>query len=62
MNQAWYNFGRDFGNGRYDCCTGSTLEDYLRRISENGGNSIRIWLHCGAKETPEFDKDGYVTG
>ena len=41
MNLAWYHFGMDFGNGRYDCCTGSTLEDYLRNISASGGNSIR---------------------
>ena len=40
MNIAWNSFGSDFGNGRYDCCTGSTLEDYLRRISAAGGNSI----------------------
>ena len=40
MNLAWQDFGNDFGNGQYDCCTGSTLEDYLTRISVAGGNSI----------------------
>ena len=41
MNIAWYQYGRDFGNGQYDCCTGKTLEEYLRKIHEDGGNSIR---------------------
>jgi len=41
MNLAWYQFGMDFGGGRYDCCTGQTMEDYIRRIAAAGGNSIR---------------------
>jgi hypothetical protein len=41
MNLAWHQFGDDFGNGQYGCCTGSVLEDYLRRIRAEGGNSIR---------------------
>lgn len=41
MNIAWHNFGRDFGNGQYDG-TGTTLEEYLRRIHINGGNSVRM--------------------
>lgn len=62
MNIAWHQFGNDFGNGRYDCCTGAQLEDYLRRISAAGGNSIRIWLHCAGESTPRFDGAGYVSG
>lgn len=30
----------DSGDGRYDCCTGAALEDYLERIAQNGGNSF----------------------
>lgn len=41
MNIAWHDFGMDFGEGRYDASTGAYLEDYLRRIAEAGGNSIR---------------------
>lgn len=40
MNIAWHNYGRDFGNGQYQCCTSATLEDYIRRISAEGGNSL----------------------
>lgn len=41
MNIAWERYGMDFGDGRYDCCTGAALEDYLERIAQNGGNSVR---------------------
>ena len=40
MNIAWQNYGRDFGNGQYDCCTGNALEDYIVRIKAEGGNSL----------------------
>lgn len=60
MNLAWHHYGMDFGNGRYDCCTGSELENYLDRVANEGGNSIRIWIHCDAESTPHFDGDGYV--
>lgn len=62
MNLAWHNFGMDFGDGRYTCCNGAALEDYLRQVSEAGGNSMRIWLHCGGDNTPAFDTLGYVMG
>nr|BBB35836.1 endo-1,4-beta-mannanase [Eisenia fetida] len=62
MNIAWQNYGRDFGNGQYDCCTGNALEDYIVRIKAEGGNSLRIWVHCDGGYTPEFDGNGYVVG
>ena len=45
MNIAWHDFGMDFGEGRYDASTGAALEDYLKRISEAGSNSISIFFH-----------------
>ena len=42
MNIAWHNFGRDFGNNQYQCCTQRPLENYIDRIADNGGNSLRI--------------------
>jgi mannan endo-1,4-beta-mannosidase len=62
MNIAWHYYGMDFGNGQYSCCTGSALEDYIRRIKAEGGNSLRIWLHCDGWYTPSYDSGGYVTG
>ena len=41
MNIAWHNFGYDFGNNRYWESTKVPLENYLTRVSRNGGNSIR---------------------
>jgi mannan endo-1,4-beta-mannosidase len=46
MNIAWNQFGADFGNGQYDCCTGSQLEKYIRDIASSGGNSIRKRNFC----------------
>lgn len=43
MNIAWDNYGNDFGNGQYDCCTGTTLESWLQQIAAAGGNSVRKW-------------------
>ena len=40
MNLAWHNFGNDFGNGQYDCCTGAVLENYLAELSASGGNTL----------------------
>lgn len=61
MNIAWSQYGADFGNGNYEI-TGPQLEKYIRDISNAGGNSIRIWLHCNSWFTPLFDENGYVMG
>ena len=44
MNIAWNQFGADFGNGQYECCTGAQLEKYIRDIADAGGNSVRKQL------------------
>ncbi|KAK2723828.1 mannan endo-1,4-beta-mannosidase-like [Artemia franciscana] len=59
-NIAWYSYGYDFGNNQYDS-HGPQLESWLTEISNNGGNSVRIWLHVEGENTPKWDSNGYVT-
>lgn len=40
-NIAWNSYGYDFGNGAYEANSKETLENWLTRIANNGGNSIR---------------------
>ena len=40
MNVAWQQYGEDFGNGKYACCSKSSLEAYLEAVSASGGNSV----------------------
>ena len=40
MDIAWEDLGMDFGNGRYNCCTGSVLQQFIENIAKNSGNSI----------------------
>ena len=44
MNIAWNQYGADFGNGNYEY-TGPQLEQYIRDISNAGGNSIRKFFY-----------------
>jgi hypothetical protein len=59
VNQAWNDYGRDFGVGKYS----TILEDTLEAIHANGGNFVRMWLHCDADATPVWTgSQGTVTG
>lgn len=40
-NIAWNSYGYDFGNGAYEANSKATLENWLTRIADSGGNSIR---------------------
>ena len=60
-NQPWMRYGSDFGNGVPEghVCE---LEDYLNKLSEAGGNSVRIWLFTEGTSIPLFNESGYVVG
>ena len=53
------NYGNDFGGDRASN-TQSLLEQELKRISDAGGNSVRMWVFCEAKYLPIFNSDGTV--
>ena len=59
-NQAWNNYGKDFGNTptkRSKC----ELQSYVSRLSAAGGNCMRIWLFTEGASIPNFDAHGKVT-
>jgi len=54
-NLAWINYGNDFGNNQYNTTTKDKLTSYVDNISNNGGNSIRIWLFVEGASIPQFN-------
>jgi len=58
-NYAWVYYGWDFGNYNYQS-TGPLMEQWIKDISNAGGNSLRVWVHVEAGSTPEFNSQGYV--
>ncbi|AFN74927.1 Mannan endo-1,4-beta-mannosidase [Melioribacter roseus P3M-2] len=58
-NLAWLNFANDIGPGETDF---ETFGNVLLKLHDNGGNSLRWWLHTNGANTPEFDQNGFVIG
>jgi plastocyanin len=58
-NLAWINFARDIGPSTTDF---PGLEKAFKMVSDNGGNSMRWWLHTNGTESPAFDANGLVNG
>ncbi|XP_052788311.1 mannan endo-1,4-beta-mannosidase-like [Mya arenaria] len=61
VNQAWYQYGNDFGNNAYAGSRPHLLHT-LDAVHANGGNSLRIWLHVEGFNTPQFNSSGHVVG
>lgn len=59
VNQAWVNYGDDFGNSQ-PISKFCSLNQTLYKTKANGGNSIRIWLHIEGDKSPLFNSSGYV--
>ncbi len=58
-NGAWINFASDIGPGYTDL---NKFRSIFEEVSQNGGNSMRLWLHTNGAKTPEFDANGFVIG
>jgi len=58
-NIAWVYYGWDFGNDNY-AATRERLEQWIRDISNAGGNTLRMFVHVEAGSTPQFDPTGHV--
>ena len=57
-NQAWRNYGRDWGNNlplKADYCA---LKRDLIELSRAGGNSIRFWVFIEGAHIPRWAIDG----
>ncbi|XP_067662777.1 mannan endo-1,4-beta-mannosidase-like [Haliotis asinina] len=61
VNQAWVNYAHDFGQGNYKKSRPQLIKT-LDSVRDNGGNSLRLWLHIDGSSTPNFNSSGYVTG
>jgi hypothetical protein len=59
-NVAWINFAHDIGNPDAPTDT-AYFRKIFREIHDNGGNSMRLWLHTNGTATPEFSGN-LVTG
>lgn len=57
VNQAWINYAQDFGNNNFKKSK-SKFYETLKAVQAAGGNSIRIWLHCGGESTPYMTNNG----
>lgn len=59
MNQAWVDYGNDFGSNQKPdkFCK---LKNYLQEIKNNGGNTVRVWVHVEGDHNPQYDYSGNV--
>ena len=58
-NLAWIDYGNDFGNNQSNA-KACQLQQYVRNISANGGNTMRVWLFVEGQIVPQFDSAGMV--
>jgi hypothetical protein len=58
-NIAWINFANDIGPGAPNI---AAFNEVFRAVRQNGGNSLRLWLHTNGTATPVFDANGKVSG
>lgn len=56
-NIAWVEIGRDIGPGETQL---ELFEKMFGEVKENGGNSMRFWLHSNGVNTPEFNGSDVV--
>lgn len=64
VNIAWNSFGADVGKHPslgvlHDI---RFFDSVFAEISNAGGNSVRWWVHCDGRSSPNFDSTGMVTG
>jgi hypothetical protein len=52
-NAAWINYAKDIGNpdAPFDKASFTRM---FKVVSDNGGNSLRFWIHINGASTPEF--------
>jgi hypothetical protein len=58
-NLAWVIYGSDWGLGTIDT---TTIADWMVKMHQHGGNTMRVWLNVEGTVTPKFNSLGYCTG
>lgn len=56
-NVAWINFAGDIGPGNTEF---DQFESIFKELNENGGNSMRLWLHTTGGTTPAWNGSDVV--
>jgi mannan endo-1,4-beta-mannosidase len=56
-NQAWRNYGLDFGNSHPTHDDWCGLKEDLINLSNAGGNTIRMWLFTDGYKIPSWNND-----
>lgn len=56
-NIAWVEIGRDIGPGETKI---DLFAEMFQEIKDNGGNSMRFWLHSNGVNTPEWEGSDVV--
>lgn len=64
VNVPWNAFGTDVGkHPTWGVLYSPGFFDSLfAAVAKAGGNSVRWWVHCDGRSSPEFDNQGMVTG
>lgn len=64
VNLPWHHYGWDFGIHPWwgSSYQPAYFEQTLAQLAEHGVNTLRMWVHCDGRASPEFDEEGYVTG
>jgi hypothetical protein len=58
-NLAWVNFANDLGPAPTNF---DVFADVMMQMHDNGGNTLRWWLHTNGTATPEFNSLNFVVG
>lgn len=59
FNLAWVNYANDVGDAPLN---EARFRQAFKRISEAGGNTVRVWLSTNGSRDPKFGADGLVVG
>ena len=58
-NQAWVNYGCDFGN-YMSAATFCAITETMRNVSAAGGNFLRVWIFVEGSCIPQWSDTGRV--
>jgi hypothetical protein len=58
-NLPWIHYGEDFGNNQ-SISKYCELRDYVKNVTDAGGNAMRIFLFVEGDKIPQFDATGHV--
>ena len=62
-NEAWYNYGTDFGTGVWGKYTDwNSVSTAFSNMHNQGVHVVRWWVFADGRYSPDFNADGTVSG